>query len=259
MQPCIIDCCSLLHSFHVQIGGSCLNELVAKHFDVVLHRTVLQEMGPVLRRAYSRWREHGLISEEMSEIRRSHAAWTATKCFDANLDADMQSLAADGLDGLDAGEVNCIALAKCIADQRVCYVLFVTDDFDAGESAKRVFDKYQCGMVIRSADLISFFGIRYKLQKAEIHQGLRNLISFYTIIYESLLNEVKCLLPGSEGSYVYLFVRTGDFVRAKQAVSRLELNVPTRVRLATLIDSVCSLAEENSILGHSLARLRALG
>lgn len=258
MQPCIIDSCSLLHAFHVQVGDSCLSDLVAEHFDVVLHRTVLEEMKSVLGRAYPRWRERALVSEEISEIRRNHAAWTSPKCSDANLDSDILTLEGEGLEDLDAGEMDCIALAKCVADQRVCYVLFLTDDFDAGESAKHVFDKYQCGMVIRSADLISFFGIRYKLARTEIHQGLRNLISFYTSLYDSLLSEVTRVLPGSESSYVYPLVRNGDFARAKQAVSRLSVDAATRSKLTALVDEVDTLAGEKSVLGHSLFRLRAL-
>ena len=258
MQPCVIDSCSLLHSFHVQVGGYRLNELVGEHFEVVLHRTVLNEMLSVLGRVYPRWRERGLVSDEMSEIRRSHASWTATRCCNASLDADKDLLEAEDLNDLDVGEIDCIALAKYTADERFSYVLFLTDDYDAGECAKQVFDKYQIGTVVRSADLISFFGIRFKLAKPEIHQGLRNLIAFYTSLYESLLKEVTILLPGSESSYVFPLVHRGDFARATEAVSRLSLNMATRKKLSTLIEEVAALAADKSVLGHALLRLRAL-
>lgn len=258
MQPCVIDSCSLLHAFHVQVGGFPLSELIAEHFDVVLHRTVLEEMRSVLGRAYPRWRERGLVSEEMSEIRRSHADWTATRCCNVSLDADMRSLEAEKLNDLDYGEIGCIALAKYTADERIAYVLFLTDDYDAGESAKQVFDKYQCGMVVRSADLILFFGIRLKLAKPEIHQGLRNLISFYTSQYDSLLKEVQVLLPDNESSYIFPLVRGGDFDRANEAISRLSLDTATRGKLIGLVNEVKALAAERSVLGHTLLRLRAL-
>lgn len=258
MQPCVIDSCSLLHSFHVQVGGVALNELIAEHFDVVLHNTILQETQQVLKRAYPLWKERGLVSDEISEIKRNHVAWTATRCSNANLEADISSLKAENLTNLDAGEIDCIALVKCTSDTRVSYVLFLTDDYDAGEAAKLVFDKYQSGTVVRSADLISFFGIKFKLAKPEIHQGLRNFISFYTSQYDSLLKEVKVLLPGSDSSYVFSLTLQGDFTRAKEAVLRISLDATTRVKLTALINEVATLASQKSVLGHSLSRLRAL-
>jgi len=258
MQPCIIDSCSLLHAFHVQVGVASLSDLVAKHFDVVLPRTILQEMQTVLGRAHRHWKERGLVVEEFSEIRRIHAAWTAPKCFDGDLELEMRSVGGVDLEHLGAGEVACIALARGISDREVSYVVFVTDDYDAGECAKTIFDKYQCGMVIRSADLITFFGIRFKLAKAEVHQSLRTLISFYTGVYESLLQEAKSLLPGSEASYIYPFIQAGDLDRAKQAIVRLPLNAATRTRLTTLVEDVSALTGDKSILSHSFSRLREL-
>jgi hypothetical protein len=258
VQPCIVDSCSLLHAFHVQVGDSCLSDLIAKHFDVIVHSTVERETRRVLGRAYAQWRERGLVSKEIGEIKRNHANWIAAKCSSMSPDTELHTLEADDLAGLDAGEVGCIALAKLVADQRVCYALFVTDDFDAGECAKQVFDKYQCGMIVSSADLVSFFGIRYKLPKLEIHQALRNLIAFYTNLYESLLKELESLLPGSVRSVLYPLVRAADFARATQAVSRLSLGAQTRSQLVALIHDVGALAGERSTLAQALSRLRTL-
>ena len=242
----------------MQVGPFTLSDLVAEYFDVILHPTIMREMQTVLGRTYSRWKELGLVSDEMSEIRRNHASWTATRCSNASLEVDMALLDGENLHTLDEGEIDCIALAKHTSDERVSYVVFLTDDYEAGESANRFFDKYQCGIVVRSADLVSFFGIRLKLPKPEIHQGLRNIISFYTGMYESLLKEVKSLLPSSDGSYVYTLVYRGDFGRSKEAIARMTLRAVVRARLTTLIDELATLAGQKSVMGLSLLRLRAL-
>lgn len=256
MQPCIIDSCSLLHSFHVKLGGESLSSFIAGHFEVILHQTVLDEMFSVLKRAYPRWRERQLVSEDMSEIRRIHAEWTAAKRSDQGLETEKQLIEAENCGSLDKGEIDCIALAKAIADKHVSYVVLLTDDYDAGESAKRVFDKYQVGTVVRSADLISFFGIRYKLAKPEIHQGLRNLISFYTNLYETTLKEVRSLLPGSEGSNVVSLLHRGDFTRAKEAVTRI--GGTERSQLIALVAEIATSAAKKSVVAQALSRLRTL-
>jgi hypothetical protein len=258
MQPCVIDSCSLLHSFHIQVGGQSLNSLIADHFDISLHRTVVDEMNSVLARAYASWRERQLVSDEISEIRRNHAQWTATRCCHESLDSEQALLEQESLGRLDRGEIDCIALAKAKSDEHVRYVLFVTDDYDAGEAARGFFDKYQIGNVVRSADLISFFGLRYKLAKPEIHQGLRNLISFYTSLYELVLSEVQNLLPGGISSYVFPLVREGDFPGAIAAINRLSITQQTRQRLRELLEEVASLSAEQSVLAHTLSRLRSL-
>jgi hypothetical protein len=258
MQPCVIDSCSLLHSFHLQVGGATLNELMAEHFEVVLHPTVLDEMRTALGRAYPQWKERGLVSEESSEIRRSHVAWTATRRSDLDISETKERLKREDLPSLDAGEIDCIALAHRTSDDKVSYVLFLTDDYDAGEVAKTVFDKYQCGIVMRSADLIIFFGLRFGLAKQEIHQGIRSLIAFYTSIYDSLLKEIKVLLPTNHSIYVYPLIHEGNFTRALEAVRRLTLDNPGKSRLTELLGEMASLSAEKSVLAHSVSRLRAL-
>lgn len=258
MQPCVIDCCSLLHSFHLQLGGRALNQLVGDHFNVILHPTVLEEMRVALRRAHPNWRQRGLISEEISEIRRNHASWIANqRCKSAN-DETSEHLNGEDLGNLGAGEIDCIALAKFISDEEFSYVLFLTDDYEAGEIANQVFEKFQCGMVVRSADIIIFFGLRFRLAKREIHQSLRSLIAFYTSVYELLLNEVRRLLPGRETSYIYPLVHAGDFGRAQDAIARLSLDNQTRGRLGDLLNEMADLSAGHSVLAHSVFRLRSL-
>ncbi len=258
MQPCVIDCCSLLHSFHLQLGGNALNQLMAEHFAVILHPTVLEEMRVALGRAHPTWRQRALISEEISEIRRNHVSWIANqRCEPAN-DEMQEHLDGENLGNLGAGEANCIALTKFISDEQFSYVLFLTDDYEAGETAKKVFEKFQCGFVVRSADIIIFFGLRFGLAKPEIHQSLRSLIAFYTSAYEVLLNEVGRLLPGRETSYIYPLVYAGSFERAQDAVARLSLNKQIRNRLGDLLNEMATLSAGTSVLAHSVSRLRSL-
>lgn len=257
-QSCIIDSCSFLHAFHVQVGGIALSELLADHFDVLVHRSVIEEINPVLRRAYSNWKDKGLVSEEFSEIRQRHAAWTSTKSSDTCLDEALNVLEQEGMGHLGAGEKACVALAKHTSDERTVYTLFLTDDYEASQLAQVMFHKYQCGFVLRSADLISFFGLRFNMPKPEIHQAIRDLLSFYTNAYESLLTELKALLPSGENSPICSLVLQADFARAKQSVARLSLSPDRRVPLVRLIDDVARLAGEHSTIGYTLSRLRLL-
>jgi hypothetical protein len=231
---------------------------MAEHFEVILHPTVLSELRGALDRAYPTWKERGLVSEDASEIKRSHAAWTATRRRDLNVNETKDSLADDDIDGLDAGEIDCIALTKLISDDQVSFVLFLTDDYDAGEVARQIFDKYQCGMVVRTADLIVFFGLRFGLPKQEIHQGLRSLIAFYTTGYDSLLKEVKLLLSGSHASYVYPMIQAGNFSHAVESIARLSFANSEKSRLGNLLSEMAKLSAEKSVLAHSFSRLRSL-
>ena len=164
----------------------------------------------------------------------------------------------EGINRLDPGEVQCIALAKHTADQRMRYVLFLTDDYDAGEAAKCVLEKYQSGFVLRTADLVVFFGIRLNLQKPEIHQSLRNLISFYTDLYDSVLQQVNDQLVHGRGPYAVSLIRQGDFLRAKQIIAALPLSVGARKELGQHVDELIKLSGDTSTLSHCLVRLRAL-
>jgi len=231
---------------------------MADHFEVVLHPTVLGEMRDALGRAYPRWKERGLVSEEVSEIKRSHVAWTSTRRSDLDISETKERLNSAGLNRLGRGEIDCIALTQRTSDDKVAYVLFLTDDYDAGEVAKAVFDQYQCGMVMRSADLITFFGMRFGLPKREIHQGLRSLIAFYTSIYDSLLKEIEVLLPNDHSFYVSPLIHEGNFTRALEAVARLSLGNPAKSRLTELLGEMAKLSAEKSVLAHSVSRLRAL-
>jgi hypothetical protein len=242
----------------LQVGGVALNDLVAEHFDVVLHRTVIDEAENVVKREYQNWKRRGLVSTDLSELRRHHAAWISDKRSAASDDADIGFCRDTELKDLDAGELDCIALAKGLADSRTCYIVFITDDYRAGEAAETFFELYQCGVVIRSADLISFFGIRYKMPKPEIHQSLRDLISIYTNQYEYLLREVESILPGSEKSHIFPLVRGGDFLAAKRAISRLLINVKARQGLIDLVDKISEQTNEKSIVSRSFNRLRDL-
>jgi hypothetical protein len=199
-----------------------------------------------------------LVSLEASEIKRSHVAWTAPRRSNLDIHEAKARLNREDVKNLDAGEIDCIALSQCASDDKVSYVLFLTDDYDAGEVAKKVFDKYQCGMVMRSADLITFFGLRFGLAKQEIHQGLRSLIAFYTSVYDSLLTEVTDLLPSNQSCYVYPLVHEGNFTRALEAVARLSLDNSAKARLAELLGEMAKRSAEKSVLAHSVSRLRAL-
>jgi hypothetical protein len=258
MQSCIIDSCSLLHAFHVQIAGSALCDLLADHFDVLVHRCVSEEISSVLRRAYPEWKQKGLVSEELSEIRRRHANWTASRYCDPCLDEPLRLFESEGMTRLGTGEKACVALAKHTSDERTAYTLLLTDDFEASQLAQVAFHKYQCGFVLRSADIISFFGLRFNVAKPEIHQAIRDLLSFYTNAYESLLVELTAHLPGGESSPIRSLVIQGDFTRAKHSVARLNISSDRRVPLESLVSDVARLSGEHSTVGYTLARLRLL-
>jgi hypothetical protein len=225
---------------------------------VLIHRDVVNEVNPVLPRVYRNWREKGLVSEEISEIRRKHAAWVSNKCSDVALDALLGVLEQEGISRLDPGEKACLALAKHTSDDRIVYTLLLTDDYDAGECAEAIFQKYQCGFVVRTADIISFFGLRYKCTKMEIHQALRDLLSFYTNVYESLLSEVKLLLPKGKDSPIATLLLCGEFAGARIGVARLDLSADRRIALISSIDKASELAGTQSIIGYTLACLRTI-
>lgn len=258
MQRCIIDACSLLHAFHVRLGNFVLADLVQEHFDVRIHSEVREEIARVLPRAYADWKRKGLVSKEFSRIRRDHATWISPKLFIGDCLAEAKLVTAANLGRLDSGEAACVALAKNLADQYVSYVVFITDDFDAGESAKVFFKQYECGLVIKSADLIVFFGIRYKLAKTEIHQSLRNLIAFYTATYEALLEQIRNLLPGGEHHLLHGLIKRNEFSRAISAIPKLPLGGATRKQLTTLVENIERFSTEKSVLGHTLTRLHTL-
>jgi hypothetical protein len=247
-----------LHSFHVQIDGVPLSECLASHFDVLVDRIVIDEIHSALRRAHPNWRQKGLVGDELSEIRRRHAAWTSTKACDSCLDEAMDVLEQEGMGRLDAGEKACVALARHVSDERTVYTLFLTDDHDASQLAQAMFQKYQCGFVLRSVDLISFFGLRFNLPKTEIHQAIRSLLAFYTNTYETLLTELKAQLPKGDDSPIVSLVLRMDFSRASHAIERLKLSPDKRVPLQKLIDELAHLTGEQSTIGYTLSRLRLL-
>jgi hypothetical protein len=174
------------------------------------------------------------------------------------LDELMELVENEGMTRLGVGEKACVALAKQTSDERTAYTLFLTDDYEASQLAQTVFHKYQCGFVLRSADVISFFGLRFNVAKPEIHQAIRDLLSFYTNAYESLLAELTTLLPDRENSPIRSLVMQGNFSRAKQCVARLNVSFDRRVPLESLIGNVARLTGEHSTIGYTLARLRML-
>jgi predicted nucleic acid-binding protein len=258
VQPCVIDTCSFLHAFQTYLGRYRLIDLVGDHFDVIVHNAVLQESVSALKKAYPQWKLGNLVSEEFSEIRRLHAVWVATRCSNADVERESKLLTDEGVQHLDRGELECIALAIRTADERMRYVLFLTDDYEAGEAARGVFDKYQCGFVLRNADLIVFFGIRFNLGKSEIHHALRDLISFNTELYESLSRSISDRLVSGRGPFVVSLIRSGDFARAKKMISTLSLDRATSQDLNVQIDELIRLARGTSVLAHCLMRLRQL-
>jgi hypothetical protein len=258
MQTCVIDSCSFLHSFHLSVDDVPLYELLETHFEILIHRDVIDELNSALPRAYSRWRQKGLVSESMSEIRRKHAVWVSNKRSDATLDVPLDSLEQESGAHLDAGEKVCIALAKHTSNERIEYVLLLTDDYEAGKCAQAIFHKYQCGFVVRTADIISFFGLRYKCSRIKIHQALRDLLSFYTKVYETLLSEAESLVAQAAESPIYTLLVRGEFDTARVQATRLHLAPAQRATLATLIDEASQLAGQHGIIGYTLLRLRAM-
>ena len=257
-QSCVIDCCSLLHSFHLQLDGTNLNGWLEQAFDVTIPLKVEEELSSVLPRAYQDWKRSGLVSEEMSEIRRSHAAYLVDKRAEGDLSKQRELFQVAPFSGLDAGEIDCVALVKRLSDSQCSYVLFLTDDYDAGECAREAFDQYQCGMAVRTADIILFFGFRLNLARSEVHQCLRTLISFYNNQYDALLEQIKRNLPEAEGSTLTGLILRGDYDRAKETIRGFRLKATLQAEMVALIEEIKLLASANSTLGHTLTRLRSV-
>jgi hypothetical protein len=261
MQSFIIDSCSLMFSFQLRVNEIPLSDSLGAHFKMLVHREIVNELAQAVPRAYSRWRERGLVSEELSEIRRKHAVWLADKCTDVGLDAPLRLLDRENIEGivrLDSGEKACLALAKLTSYEETVYTLFLTDDYKAGECARTLFDMYQCGLILRTADIILFFGLRYRCAKTEIHQALRDLLSFYTNTFESLLTEVELLLPQRDQALIEALLKRGEFDAARTRLAAINLAPASRSKLQVLMDQVSELAGERSIIGYTLNRLRTL-
>jgi len=219
---------------------------------------VEEELGSVLPRAYSDWKRNGLVSEEMSEIRRNHAAYLVDKRAQGDLSKQRELFQVAPFSGLDAGEIDCVALVKRLSDSQCSYVLFLTDDYEAGECAREAFDQYQCGMALKTADIILFFGFRLNLAKLEVHQCLRTLISFYNNQYDALLAQIKQSLPEAERSTLTGLILRGDYDRAMTTIRGFRLDVALKSAIVVLIEEIKLLASANSTLGHTLTRLRSL-
>jgi hypothetical protein len=261
MQSFVIDSCSLMFSFQLRMNGIPLSDFLGAHFKMLVHREIVNELTLALPRAYSRWRERGLVSEDLSEIRRKHAIWLADRCTDVGLDAPLRSLDKEKIEGivrLDSGEKVCLALAKLTSYEDTVFTVFLTDDYKAGECAQTFFDMYQCGLILRTADVILFFGLRYRCAKTEIHQALRDLLSFYTNTFESLLTEVGLLLPEKDQAFIEALLKRGEFNAARTRIAAINLAPASRSKLLVLMDQVSELAGEGSIVGYTLNRLRNL-
>jgi hypothetical protein len=255
MQPFIIDSCSFLHAFHIEIAECSLCNLLEEHFKVLVHHQVDVEVPNALRQAYPSWREAGLVDEEFSSIRRRHAEWISSKLCHDDVNDIVARMGGD-LSMLDAGERACIAFAKQTADSEMTYALFLTDDYDAGRAASRVFNKYQCGFVLRTADLITFFGLRYGLTKQQIHQALRDLLAFYNNTYHDLIATLTA--EGVASTAVSELVWRGEFLKARQALAALSISAVRRRKLEDLIKDVEQLAGAESVIGYTIGRLRLL-
>lgn len=261
MQGFIIDSCSLMFSFQLSVKGILLSDLLGAHFDMIVHREIVNEIGRALPRAYSEWKERGLVSDDLSEIRSKHAIWLAGKSTEVDLDGPLRSLNEESIEGighLDSGEKVCLALAKVTSYKETAFTVFLTDDYSAGECARIFFERYQCGMIVRTADVILFFGLRYDCAKTEIHQALRDLLSFYTNTFESLVEEVKSLLPPREQPLITALLLRADFTAVRRRVTGINLAPASRTRFLSLVDRASELASDNGIVGYTLSRLRAL-
>jgi len=255
MQSCIIDSCSFLHVFQIEVGASTLSDLLEGHFNVLVHRAVNGELHGALRKAYPKWQASGLVNEEFSLIRRRHASWASLKIRHDDVNVALASLAND-IGGLDLGERVCVAFAKQTADAESAYALFLTDDYSAAKIAEAIFHKYQCGFVLRTADIITFFGCRYQLAKTEIHQALRDLLAFFNSTYENLMNAVRA--EGAGAAFVYDLIWRSEFKQANGVLARLPISAERRIVLERLIREVAELADTDGIIGYTLARLRLL-
>ena len=92
MQACVIDSCSFLHSFHIQVGDFSFSDLMKDFFEVVMHKKVADEVDSVLPRAYPQWKAKGLVTEEMSEVRRWHSEWRVDRIQDADFEYDPRDI-----------------------------------------------------------------------------------------------------------------------------------------------------------------------
>jgi hypothetical protein len=254
-QPFVIDSCSFLHAFHIEIADLPLCDLLQDHFEVLVHREVDIEVPNALRQAFGTWQAAGLIDEEFSSIRRRHVEWASPKLRHDDVE-EMAARMGNDLVALDAGERACIAFAKQMADSAMTYPLFLTDDHEAAKTAGILFHKYQCGFVVRTADLITFFGIRYGLSKQEVHQAFRSLLAFYNSTYQHLMAAVSNEDIGS--TVLSDFVWRGQFDKAKLALSTLTISADRRKRLEILIQDAEKLSQADSVIGYTLNRLRLL-
>ena len=255
MQTCVIDSCSFLHCFHINVGEFSLSDLLKQYFNVIMHQKVSDEADSVLPRAYLQWKAKGLVTDEMSVIRRLHSEWRVDMVRDADYESS-KVLEKEKVTHLDDGEKGCLQLVKQASRELGQFVLFLTDDFDAGESARRMFDRYQIGFTLRSADLIMFFGLQLDLSKTEIHQALRSLLAFYIDEFETVRRELEVRLSGRSTVVVSLLDRS-EFDEALKALGRMK--VPTKEyehfekRISTLNDLT-----KGGIIGHIRSRISSL-
>jgi len=255
VQSCIVDTCSSLHIFHIEIGTSSLAALLEGHFQVLVHKDVDAEVPGALRKAYGTWKRGGLVSEDFSSIRRRHATWMSSKLRHDDMGQEFSKLGSD-LKELDAGERACVAFTKHTAEQETSYPLFLTDDYAAAKTAEAIFGKYQCGFVVRTADLITFFGFRYQLAKIEIHQCLRDLLAFYNAAYENLMNAVRA--EGKNADVLYDLIWRSEFQQANRVLANLSFSTEARHRLEVLLNEVTELGDREGIIAYTIARLRLL-
>ena len=255
MQACVIDSCSFLHSFHIQVGDFSFSDLMKDFFEVVMHKKVADEVDSVLPRAYPKWEAKGLVTEEMSEVRRWHSEWRVDRIQDSDFEGSTL-LKYEKVTHLDAGEKGCMQLARDISHSRHEFVLFFTDDYEAGETARRIFDKYQLGYVVRSADLIIFFGLQFQMSKREIHQALRDLLAFYIDEFEVVRRELEESLPGRSTIIVSMLDRT-EFEDALKALRGMRLPSKSCEHLEKRIATLRNLTEDG-IVAHIRSRLNSL-
>ena len=164
----------------------------------------------------------------------------------------MSVLEEEQFNGLDRGEKICIALIKNACDEETKYVLLVTDDYDAGVLATEFLKKYQCGFVLRSADIIIFFGLRFKLSKTDIHQALRDLISYYTNTFKAVSLKLENLTRKKDFGWqeIARLVGDGKFAEAMMAVHRLHVPRTQRATRDAVVKMLNELIEKEGIVQY---------
>jgi hypothetical protein len=255
MPTCVVDSCSFLHSFHLELDGWALSDLLRQAFEVAVHPEVVKEITSVLPRAYPQWKEKGLVSEQMSEIRGRHSVWLVNAVEDADY-KNSKILVADSITRLDEGEKASLQLAIDASGRKMEYVFFFSDDYAAGQAAEELFDIYQCGYVVRSADLITFFGLRLALAKREIHQALRSLLAFYTDEFELARSALETALP-DRSTVIVSHIDKRDFKKARATLQGMQIQPKVRTELLDHISSLESLMN-GGIVAHIMSRIHRL-